>query len=89
MPDADEYGTVCHNEVNVRPPASNARTPADVERQLLAASVDASVRSLKGAALADAEEELKRLGDRRNAIEARLGSAASAGRTSGASAVPC
>lgn len=44
----------------------------EAERDEVTQQILATVRSLKGAALADAEEELKRLSDRRNAIEARL-----------------
>jgi hypothetical protein len=44
----------------------------EAERDELKQQITATVRALSGAALVDAEEELKRLGDRRNAIEAIL-----------------
>jgi hypothetical protein len=44
----------------------------EAERDAVKAQINLMVRSLKGAALADLQDELQRLGARRNAIEARL-----------------
>jgi hypothetical protein len=44
----------------------------EAERVDLKQSIQATIRTLKGAALADAQEELERMGARRNEIEARL-----------------
>jgi hypothetical protein len=44
----------------------------EAERDELKTLIRTTLRSLKGAALADAEQELARMGARRNEIEARL-----------------
>jgi hypothetical protein len=44
----------------------------EAERDELKQLIQGTLRSLKGAALADAQEQLERWGDRRNEIEARL-----------------
>jgi hypothetical protein len=44
----------------------------EAEREELKQAIQSTVRTLKGAALADAQEELERMGARRNEIEARL-----------------
>jgi hypothetical protein len=44
----------------------------EAEREELKQSIQSTIRALKGAALADAQQELERMGARRNDIEARL-----------------
>lgn len=46
MPDADEGEPVSCNEANARLRASNGRTPADIERQVLAVSVSSGAEEL-------------------------------------------
>jgi hypothetical protein len=44
----------------------------DAERDELQQLIQATVRTLRGAALADVQQELERMGERRNEVEARL-----------------